>query len=105
MTAEQIQTIYDQLYPYSQVDAATKEKHIADIEQTVHPEAPKPVEPAAPVPEEQVPIAISEPAETPLRCPRCGGELLLRTAKKGNNAGNQFYGCSNFPKCRYIQTP
>jgi predicted RNA-binding Zn-ribbon protein involved in translation (DUF1610 family) len=36
-------------------------------------------------------------------CPRCGKELILRTAKKGENAGNQFYGCSNFPKCRYIE--
>jgi ssDNA-binding Zn-finger/Zn-ribbon topoisomerase 1 len=36
-------------------------------------------------------------------CPRCGNKLVLRTAKKGENAGNQFYGCSNFPKCRYIE--
>ena len=45
---------------------------------------------------------ITKPAEK-LLCPRCGGQLILRTAKKGDNAGNQFYGCSNFPKCRYIQ--
>lgn len=38
-----------------------------------------------------------------LKCPRCGSPLVLRTAKKGDNAGNQFYGCSSFPKCRYIQ--
>ena len=36
-------------------------------------------------------------------CPRCGSKLVLRTAKKGDNAGNQFYGCSTFPKCRYIK--
>ena len=36
-------------------------------------------------------------------CPRCGGKLVLRTAKRGDNKGNQFYGCSNYPKCRYIQ--
>ncbi|WP_456430942.1 NERD domain-containing protein, partial [Nitratifractor sp.] len=35
------------------------------------------------------------------QCPRCGGELVLRTTKKGNDAGSQFYGCSNYPKCRY----
>ena len=34
-------------------------------------------------------------------CPRCDGELVLRTVKKGNNAGSQFYGCINYPKCRY----
>lgn len=36
-------------------------------------------------------------------CPSCGGKLILRTAKKGASAGNQFYGCENFPKCRYIK--
>jgi len=34
-------------------------------------------------------------------CPKCGSELVLRIAKKGANAGNQFYGCSNYPKCKY----
>jgi len=36
-------------------------------------------------------------------CPKCGGELLLRTASKGANVGNQFYGCSRFPKCHYTR--
>ena len=36
-------------------------------------------------------------------CPNCGGKLVLRTARKGDNAGKQFYGCGNFPKCRYIK--
>lgn len=36
-------------------------------------------------------------------CPLCGNKLVLRTAKKGINAGHQFYGCSGFPKCRYIK--
>lgn len=34
-------------------------------------------------------------------CPKCGKTLVLRTAKKGENAGNQFWGCSGFPKCWY----
>ena len=33
-------------------------------------------------------------------CPICGSEMVLRTAKKGQNAGQQFWGCSAFPKCR-----
>ncbi len=37
-------------------------------------------------------------------CPRCGGELVLRTSKKGEHVGKQFYGCGNFPKCRYIES-
>lgn len=31
------------------------------------------------------------------RCPRCGGELILRKGMYG-----RFYGCSNYPKCTYI---
>lgn len=34
-------------------------------------------------------------------CPKCGSRLVFRVAKKGANEGNQFYGCSNYPKCRY----
>lgn len=41
--------------------------------------------------------------EDPNICPLCGSPLVLREARKGNNAGNKFYGCSSFPKCRYIK--
>ena len=30
------------------------------------------------------------------RCPHCGGHLVLRNGKYGN-----FYGCSNYPRCKY----
>ena len=29
-------------------------------------------------------------------CPRCGGKLILRKGRYG-----KFYGCSNYPKCKY----
>jgi hypothetical protein len=35
-------------------------------------------------------------------CKKCGSIMILRTAKKGENAGNQFWGCSNYPKCRTV---
>jgi len=35
-------------------------------------------------------------------CPRCGSEMILRVAKKGANAGNQFWGCSTYPKCKGV---
>ena len=41
--------------------------------------------------------------EQPRKCPICGGNLIIKTATRGANAGNQFYGCSNYPKCRFIQ--
>ena len=36
-------------------------------------------------------------------CPRCGNELVIRTARKGKNPGNEFLGCSAFPACRHSQ--
>lgn len=32
-------------------------------------------------------------------CPRCNSRMILRTARRGGNAGNQFYGCSRYPSC------
>lgn len=37
------------------------------------------------------------------QCPKCGSALLIRTVKSGANAGQQFWGCSAFPKCRTLQ--
>ena len=37
-----------------------------------------------------------------LICPRCGAELVLRTARRGASIGKQFYGCSSFPTCRFV---
>ena len=36
-------------------------------------------------------------------CPRCGSNLVERTAKKGPNAGSTFLGCENYPKCRFTK--
>ena len=36
-------------------------------------------------------------------CPKCGSELVVRTAKKGNNPGQKFWGCSKFPQCRFTK--
>jgi len=36
-------------------------------------------------------------------CPRCGKPMILRTAKRGDNIGNQFWGCSGYPNCNAIQ--
>lgn len=36
-------------------------------------------------------------------CTKCGSTMVLRQAKKSKNAGNEFWGCSAFPKCRQVQ--
>jgi hypothetical protein len=35
-------------------------------------------------------------------CSRCNSDMVLRKATKGKNAGNEFWGCSAFPKCRNV---
>lgn len=93
LCANEIESIYNKLYPLTQVSDAVKEQHIVDIAKNCDKES------------------VSEKAEnnTPdvedevLKCPKCGGELVLKTAQRGKNAGNRFYGCSNYPHCRYIR--
>ena len=36
-------------------------------------------------------------------CPKCGKPMILRTARSGNNQGRQFFGCSDYPKCRMVR--
>lgn len=33
-------------------------------------------------------------------CPQCGSQMALRTAKTGKNAGQQFWGCTQYPDCK-----
>lgn len=35
-------------------------------------------------------------------CPVCSKEMVQREATKGKNAGNKFWGCSQYPKCRGV---
>ena len=100
-----IQLLYEQLYPYTQIDAATKAKHIEVAKESLHG---TPVEPRRNPDVNQSHKEIHTSGEGKsvggsLRCPRCGGKLILRIAKEGYWKGNEFYGCSNYPRCRYLQ--
>jgi len=33
-------------------------------------------------------------------CPKCGAEMVLKTARQGKYAGSKFWSCSKFPNCR-----
>lgn len=35
-----------------------------------------------------------------IRCPICGSEMIIKTAKKGPNAGRKFYVCTRYPTCK-----
>lgn len=35
-------------------------------------------------------------------CPKCSIPMILRKATKGQNVGKEFYGCTNYPKCKEV---
>lgn len=80
--AEGVESLYERLRVLTDVDKAVKRAHVVNIHERYT---------------DRKPVASSS------ACPRCGADLVLRTAKKGPNTGNQFYGCSNYPKCRYTR--
>jgi hypothetical protein len=63
------------------------------------PSAPAKAPPAPPPVAE--PTATQPTAPTP-PCPKCGTPTVLRYAKKGSNAGQPFFGCPSFPRCRGV---
>lgn len=69
-------------------------KYTKLIENTKNAE--KPQETAKEEPKEE------QAEETTILCPKCGATMIKRVATRGANAGNEFYGCSNYPKCRCI---
>lgn len=40
---------------------------------------------------------------SPESCPKCGSAMVVRTAKRGNRAGSDFYGCTRYPRCNGIR--
>ena len=52
----------------------------------------KPIESPKPIP---------ETGQAPC-CPKCGVQMVLRTAQRGSNAGQKFYGCPNYPRCKEV---
>ena len=93
LSPEQIDSLYAKLFPLTQVDAEQIAQHIKEVKEIQHKQ-----EVAA-----QARVASAQGSQDGI-CPLCGGRLVLRTATRGANAGNKFWGCSNFPKCRYIKT-
>ena len=80
LTESQINSLFEKLDSLSHSDKSKKKEHVREIKQE----------------KSRYDDDISKGI-----CPRCGGKLVLRTASKGPNAGSKFYGCSNYPKCKF----
>jgi excisionase family DNA binding protein len=58
--------------------------------------------PATPAGKTELAEAASSPApQSAPFCPKCGVRMV-RTAKNGPRAGQPFYGCPNYPRCREV---
>ncbi|MDF2407847.1 nuclease [Aeromonas sp. 2HA2] len=77
----------------------THRQHVAQLKAR-HSEAPRKQLSAdekrtAPSPVTAQPLGDQNPT-----CPRCGNAMILRTASRRENRGNQFWGCRGYPTCR-----
>ena len=75
LSTDEVQQIKDILKPFEQVKREFKEKHIQTDKKKIQEKELK---------------------KANLICPKCNGELVLRKGKYG-----QFYGCSNYPSCKF----
>ncbi|MCX7126937.1 NERD domain-containing protein [Aeromonas sp.] len=82
----------------------THKQHVAQLKARHNqPAAPSSRNNSARVTREEIPIPY-EASHDLQSCPKCGNAMVLRTARRGSNKGEQFWGCSAYPKCRQIIT-
>ncbi len=104
LTEYQVDEIYDRLFPLTQVSEFEKIKHVYDVSVKMEQKTAYQNN----VYSEQNLNSSNNYSKESLdsnekRCPRCGSDLILRTSKKGDNAGQKFWGCKSYPKCRYTE--
>ena len=79
LTPEMVQQVYTTLISSHQNSKEKRKEHVKNVKTT---------------------IMRNQNAVAHNRCPRCGGRLVLRDGKYGD-----FYGCSNYPRCRFTRQP
>lgn len=116
-TQEELNQVYEVLYPLTQASEEEKQLHIERINETINKRKSKKkashtankeagqqeTKPVTEIRAEEKSTPVLENATEELLCPRCNAPLVQRTSCKKEHAGSSFYGCSNFPKCRYIK--
>ncbi|WP_432696977.1 restriction endonuclease [Marinobacterium sp. YM272] len=54
-----------------------------------------------PAPEDN--LKATENASETIYCPKCSSTMVKRIARRGANTGQEFWGCSRYPKCRGVR--
>jgi len=94
LSLEEIDMIYNLLYPLTQISDHDKAVHVQNIQS-------KPSQQKDNFQMAKDESMIPELKDSPM-CPQCGSPMLLRKATRGERKGQSFYGCSNYPKCKKI---
>ncbi len=102
ISEETLQSIYDRLYPMTQVGEDVKAQHILDIQNQIQAEQENDDTIYDETGHASPTVTTVEQLPQVKYCPQCDRKLVLRTARNGASAGQQFWGCSGFPHCRYI---
>ncbi len=104
LTENDIAEIYNILSSKMKVDEELKKKHIENIKSEIGRTEPTSFEGKKEVAKTEVKGEEKQPAHDVVKiCSKCGAPMVLRTAQKGSNKGQKFWGCSNYPKCRGIE--
>ena len=104
LTKADIIELYSQLVKYSNTEAMSKENF---TEKPIIKETKEIINDTnIPLPTKITKTTgIELPTETSHSefCPKCGGKMVFRNIKKEGQKPKKFYGCSNFPKCKYTE--
>ncbi|WP_260415086.1 topoisomerase [Pseudomonas cichorii] len=90
--------------------ARRKPRDVPESPATAKPHVQQPVEPMEKTPPAPV-IAVRESVKKPAppkpviepvapKCPHCKKIMIMKVARTGGNAGGDFWGCKDYPKCR-----
>ena len=100
LSAEKVREICGKLQELKEDSSLNHGAHLRSLEER-HARPPETAESRESAEESRAEVVNDD--ETPANpCPKCGAALVMRTAKKGQRAGAKFWGCSAYPKCRYI---
>lgn len=81
------------------IGGETLDRMIRAVQKTSHVEVTTTVGTASPSITRAHPAARTATQAAPA-CPHCGTAMVVRTAKRGVNAGSQFWGCPGYPDCQ-----
>ncbi|MGI9337559.1 MAG: NERD domain-containing protein [Gammaproteobacteria bacterium] len=100
LSAEQVWEICGKLHGLKEDPTLNHRAHLRSLEER-HARPPASAARRAPAKEIHAAKETNDEKSTQ-PCPKCGAALVMRTAGKGARSGSKFWGCTSYPKCRYI---